>query len=73
MARMNYDALVAAIDVETTRIAGVLQALKDQLAEGGMSATEEAEVLASLQAQVDRLKGIGVDPAEPIPLVEPPI
>ena len=67
----SWDALLAAFDAETTRIANKIQTLLDQIAAGGMSELEEAEVQASLQAQVDRLKLVGADPVEPIPPVEP--
>jgi hypothetical protein len=72
MARpVSWDALLAAFDGETTRIANKIQRLLDQIIAGGMTEPEEAEVQASLQAQVDRLKLVGADPVEPIPPVEP--
>jgi hypothetical protein len=72
MARpVSWDALLAAFDGETTRIANKIQRLLDQIIAGGMTELEEAEVQASLQAQVDRLKLVGADPVEPIPPVEP--
>jgi uncharacterized protein YabE (DUF348 family) len=66
----SYAALVAAIDAETTRIATKIQTLLDKIIAGGMSAADEDAAEAALQAQVDRLKTIGTDPAEPIPPVE---
>jgi len=72
MARpVSWDALLAAFDGETTRIANKIQRLLDQIIAGGMTELEEDEVQASLQAQVDRLKLVGADPVEPIPPVEP--
>ncbi len=59
--------LIAAFDAETTRIANKIQELLDKIAAGGMSAAEEAETQAGIQAQVDRLRTIGADQANPIP------
>lgn len=63
----TFAELLAAIDAETTRIGVKIQTLIDQLAAGGLSAEDEATVLAGLGAAADKLKGIGVDPADPVP------
>ncbi len=65
----NFKDLLAAVDVETNRIAAKIAALVAQLEAGGMTDAEEAEVLAGLSAQVDRLKTIGADSSNPIPPV----
>ncbi len=44
-----------------------LDDLVSKLAAGGMTDAEEQTVLDALTAESDRLKGIGVDPANPIP------
>lgn len=68
----NFKDLLAAVDAETTRISDKITDLVAQLAAGGMTDAQEAEVLAGLTAAADRLKTIGADPADPIP-VEPPV
>jgi hypothetical protein len=69
MASLNtFTELLTAVDAETTRIGAKIQTLIDQLAAGGLSAEEEATVLAGLGAAADKLKGIGVDPADPVPV-----
>lgn len=68
----SFKDLLAAVDAETNRIAAKIQSLVDQLAAGGMTEAEEAEALSGLTAVADRLKTIGADPANPIP-VEPPV
>ncbi len=65
----TFKDLLAAVDEETTRIADKIEALVAQLESGSLSEAEEAEVLAGLQSQVDRLKTIGHDPADPVPPV----
>ncbi len=57
----SIDTQTTAIGVEVTRIAGVISGLLGQLAAGGLTAQEEAEVLAQGQASVDALKA-AVDP-----------
>ncbi len=68
----TFKDLLAAVDEETTRIADKIEALVAQLESGSLSEAEEAEVLVGLQAQVDRLKTIGHDPADPVPPVPTP-
>lgn len=63
----EFKTTLAEIDAETTRIANAIQVLVDRITAGGMSGPEEAEVKAELTAHLDRLKGIGHDPANPIP------
>lgn len=63
----EFNEILSQIDSETTRVADKVQQLMDQLATGGMSADQEAQVKADLQAQLDKLRGIGADPANPVP------
>lgn len=68
----NFKDLLGAVDVETTRIGTRVEDLVAKLEAGGMTDAEEAEVFAGLTAVADRLKTIGANPADPIP-VEPPV
>jgi len=63
----NFKDLLAAVDVETNRIADKIAALVAQLESGSLTEAEETEVLAGLTAAADRLKTIGHDPQNPIP------
>lgn len=63
----EFNEILSQIDSETTRVADKVQQLMDQLATGGMSADQEAQVKADLQAQLDKLRGIGADPTNPVP------
>jgi len=61
MAKTDYDALFDTIDAETTRIGTEFEEILAKLAAGGMTAEEEAAVLARGQAAATRLKGINKD------------
>lgn len=50
------------LDAVTTNIAAELQALRDQLVGSGLSATDEADVLAKLDAKIVQLQGLGTTP-----------
>lgn len=63
---LKFREALTAIDAETTRIAGELEALKEQLAGQGLPEAKEQEILATLQATAERLKGVGKTP-EPEP------
>jgi predicted nucleic acid-binding Zn-ribbon protein len=63
----EFNVILSDIDAETNRIAAKIQELVDKLAAGGMSATEEDAVKAQLSTQLDKLKGIGADPTNPVP------
>lgn len=58
MAKVDYDALFDTIDAETTRIGTEFEEILAKLAAGGMTAAEEAAILARGNAAVERLKGI---------------
>jgi hypothetical protein len=66
--RDDFTAVLAAIDVETTRIGVKIQSLIDQIAAGGLSPTEEQSVLTAIGAAAARLTLIGADSADPVPV-----
>lgn len=66
--KADFDALLAAVDAETTRIANKIQELIDRLGQGGLTVEEEAAVLTELSAASARLRTIGADPADPVPV-----
>lgn len=65
--KQSFDDLRTAMDDETNALAAKIDALTAKIAAGGMSAEEEAAVLADFTAISERLKTLGADPAEPIP------
>ena len=54
------------IDAETNRIAGVLNDLKNQIAQG-MTPEQVTQVQNQLDMQIAKLKGVGADPDNPVP------
>lgn len=58
---------ISQIDTATTEIANDLQALRDRLAGGGLSAMETQQVLDQLAAHAERLRVMGQDPENPVP------
>lgn len=68
--KAQFDAVLAEIDTETTRIATRVQELLDQIKGGGMSETDEDAAFAEATRLVGRLKGIAVDPENPVPPAE---
>lgn len=61
---MDFETFRQAVDAETTRIAGKFeQLLAKANTPAGLSPAEQAEATATIA----RLKGIGADPADPIP------
>ena len=71
--KADFDALVAAIDAETTRIGQKILDLLAKIAAGGMSPEEEQAALDSIAAAAERLKLVGADVDNPIPPPEPPV
>ncbi len=65
--KTEFDALVAAIDAETTRIGNKIQDLLAQIAAGGLTPAEEQAALDAIGAAAERLKLVGADPAAPVP------
>lgn len=55
-------ATIADIDVETTRVADEIAELVARIEAGGMSAAEEAQVKADLDAQLAKLRAVGHTP-----------
>ncbi len=66
----DFSAVVAVLNTETNRISDKLEELIGEIEGAGLDADQEAVVLDSLQALADRLKTIGADPKDPVP-VEP--
>lgn len=62
-------AAIAELDSATNEVASDLQALRDQLAEEGVS----NETLDTLDEKIARLKVLGQDPENPVPVEEPPV
>lgn len=67
----EFTALLEQIDTETTRIADGIAALLERLNQGGLTPEQEATVKAGIDAHLVRLRGIAVDPQNPIPPEEP--
>ncbi len=55
----------------TDNIAADLKRLADQIEQGGISATEEAEIVASLKAAADKLEEVAAINPEPETPTEP--
>ena len=64
----SFATVIASIDAETTRIGTKIDTLVTQLANKGLTAEEEASVLAQLSTAANRLKTIGADPENPVPV-----
>jgi predicted nucleic acid-binding Zn-ribbon protein len=58
------------LDEATTQVAADLEALKEQIANQGLTPEAEAEVFAKLEAAAARLKGLAADPETPVPSAE---
>lgn len=69
--KADFDAVFKSIDTEATRIGLKFEELLAKLAAGGMSPTEEAATLAEGARLVDKLKTLGADPTNPVPVPEP--
>ena len=63
----DFQAALAAVDAETTRIGVLITELLAQLANGGLTSAQEAEVLTQIQAAADKLKGVGTSVENPVP------
>ncbi len=63
----QFTDVLKAIDTETTRIATKVQELLDKISAGGMTPAEEQVALDAATAELDRLKTIAADPANPVP------
>jgi len=67
----EFNELIAAMNTATNAVAAKLEELRAQLATAGLDATAEAAIFTMLDTQVTKLKAIGADPVDPIP-VDPP-
>lgn len=65
--QLEFDAALGALDAATNDIAADIAALKAQIAGGGLTAEQEADVLAKLDAAAAKLTGLAADPANPVP------
>lgn len=69
----DFDAVLASIDAETTRIADFIAALLEQQNRTDLTAVQEAELKTAMDAALLRLKSVG-NPATPVPPGElPPV
>ena len=59
-------ALNTRLNTATNEIASDLKALRDSL-KGGLSAAEADKAIADLTPSIERLEGLGADPADPVP------
>lgn len=76
--KMNeaLQALIAAFDVATNKVADNLQALVDKVKElteavAGEEATTIQEVISAFEPQLAKLRALGADPENPVPAPEP--
>ena len=65
--KADFETLRLAMNDATNKIAARIEDLMSKITAGGMTAAEEDEVKAGLQAEVGRLKALGVNPEEPVP------
>lgn len=63
----DFDALLAAVNDATNKIAARIQALIDKQNAGGLTAEEEEAVKAGLEAEVAKLQALGADSTNPVP------
>jgi hypothetical protein len=68
----EFEAGFARVDAATTGIANVIRELIAKIEAGGMTAEEEAAVLARLGQSADALEAMAVTPEDPVP-VDPPV
>jgi hypothetical protein len=69
----QFESALSRIDTATTNIANQLRDLKDQIANQGLSADVEANVLARLETAATQLEAVGTSVENPVPPVEPPV
>ncbi len=68
MAKLHdFKTLLIDVEAETTRLGTRIDELLAKLEAGGMTEEEEAEVFDGFKAVSTRMKGIGVNPDQPIP------
>jgi hypothetical protein len=63
----DFEEAFARVDEATTAIGTKLRELAEKVANGGMTAEEEAQVAERLQALAGTLETMGSDPTDPIP------
>jgi chromosome segregation ATPase len=63
----QFEAALSRIDTATTNIANQLRDLKDQIANQGLSAEVEAQVLTRLETAASQLEQVGTSVENPVP------
>ena len=66
----DFQDVLTQIDTATTAIGVKIEKLTNQLATAGLTDAQEADILAQLHAEAQKLVSIAADPADPVP--EPP-
>jgi len=66
----EFEALRVALDEATTAVGVKIDALKAQI-DTNMTPEEVATVKAGLQTEIDQLKGLAANPADPVPDPDP--
>ena len=66
----DLKALLKAVDDETNRLAALVQAQNDRILNSSLTDAEKQEIIGNGNNIVARLRGIGKDPENPVP-VEP--
>lgn len=67
----QFESALSRIDAATTNIANQLRDLKDQIANQGLSAEVEANVLSRLETAASQLEQVGQSVENPTPDVPP--
>ena len=70
--KQDFNELVTAVNTATNNIATRIAALEAKIASGGLTAEEEANVLAELGSVRTTLEALGADPNNPVPDPENP-
>ena len=63
----QFESALARIDTATTNIAVQLRDLKDQIANQGLSADVESQVLSRLETAATQLEAVGTSVENPVP------
>lgn len=63
----QFESVLSRIDTATTKIADQLRELKDQIANQGLPAEVEDQVLARLETAATQLEAVGASPENPVP------
>lgn len=69
----DFEDVLGKLDAETTRIADKVAELVAKIQAGGLTLDEETQVKTALDAELAKLKAIGADPQNPVPVDQPPV